>query len=223
MGRGHYPSRLKAPRLDPETVERYRMVWPNLLLHERPESFPPVTSLGLFGADGPLELDLGCGTGDFVCALAARRRDVFHLGIDSARKPLDHGVQTAAQMGLENVRFLHADAHLVARRLLPRSIANVYIHFPVPFRAARERKRRIYSPSMLSHLHRALSPGGRLSFITDDETAAREFRRAVESEGNLRYVPREEWRLEFTPELKSPYHKLWEERGHEIWRCELAP
>lgn len=223
MGRGHYPSRLKAPRLDPETIQRYRMVWPSLTLYERPESFPPVTSLNLFGADGPLALDLGCGTGEFICALAARLTGVFHLGVDYARKPLDRGVQAASRMGLENVRFLHADAHLLAPILQTGSIANVYIHFPVPFRAARERKRRIYSPSMLSHLRRALVDDGRLSFITDDETAAREFRRAVESEGGFRYVPREEWQLEFTNDLKSPYHRLWEERGHEIWRCELAP
>ncbi|HZI19865.1 MAG TPA: methyltransferase domain-containing protein [Pyrinomonadaceae bacterium] len=221
MARGQYLTRLQARRLDPQTAAFYRMWWPSRQLYERPEQFPPLTALSLFGAGGPLTLEIGCGAGEFLCALASRDAAGFHLGVDTARKPLDHAAATAAEMELSNVRFLQADVKLLAPLLAAGSLASVFIHFPVPFSVSRQRKHQTYSPYVFDHLHRALIPGGRVSLLTDDRDVSRQVARAIGRDARFRLIPPDEWRFTFDEELKSSYHRRWERRGRDIFRHEI--
>jgi tRNA (guanine-N7-)-methyltransferase len=221
MARGQYLTRLAARPLDPQTAERYRPWWPSRLLHERPEQFPPVSAPTFFGAEGALALEIGCGAGEFLCALAARDPGAFHLGVDTARKPLDHAAASAAARGLPNVRFLQADVKLLAPLLAPETLSSVFIHFPVPFSLSRRRKHRTYSPEVFGHLRRALLPRARVSLLTDDEGVYLEVARFAERDEGFRLVPPAEWRLVFDEELKSAYHRRWEARGRVIRRAEV--
>jgi len=221
MARGQYLTRLSARPLDPETAGRYRMWWPSRELYERPDEFPPLTAEALFGADAPLVLEIGCGAGEFLCALAARDAAAYHLGVDTARKPLDHAAASAAEAGLSNVRFLQADMKLLAPLLAPASLASVFIHFPVPFSVSRQRKHQTYSPFIFEHLHRALLPGGRVSLLTDDREVSVQVARHVRRDGRFRLVPPEGWRFTFEDALKSSYHRRWERRGRPIFRHEV--
>lgn len=197
------------------------MWWPSRQLYERPEQFPPLTSLSLFGGEGPLVLEIGCGAGEFLCALAARDAGSFHLGVDTARKPLDHAAATAAERNLSNARFLQADMKLLAPLLAPDSLAGVFIHFPVPFSVSRLRKHQTYSPYIFDHLHRALLPRARVSLLTDDEDVYLQVSRFAARDLRFRLVPPPEWRFVFDDELKSSYHRRWELRGRVIHRAEI--
>lgn len=221
MARGQYLTRLAARPLDAETAERYRLRWPSRLLYERPEQFPPVSALSLFDAEGPLALEIGCGAGEFLCALAAREPGAFHLGVDTARKPLDHAAASAAARGLPNVRFLQADMKLLAPLLAPESLSSVFLHFPVPFSVSRRRKHQTYSPEVFGRLRRALVPRARVSLLTDDEDVYLQVARFVAGDGGFRLVPPSEWRYAFDEGLKSSYHRRWEARGRAIRRAEI--
>jgi tRNA (guanine-N7-)-methyltransferase len=221
MARGQYLTRLSARRLEPQTAELYRMWWPSRQLYERPEEFPPLTARTFFGTEGPLVLEIGCGAGEFLCALAGHDSSGFHLGIDTARKPLDHAAATAAGLGLTNIRFLQADMKLLAPLLVTESLASVFIHFPVPFSVSRQRKHQTYSPYIFEHLHRALVPGGRVSLLTDDREVSTQVARAVGRDERFRLVRPEEWRFCFDDALKSSYHRRWERRGRAIYRQEI--
>jgi tRNA (guanine-N7-)-methyltransferase len=221
MARGQYLTRLPARRLDSQTAGFYRMWWPSQRLYERPEEFPPLTTAALFEACGPLVLEIGCGAGEFLCALAARDAGCFHLGVDTARKPLDHAAATAAELELRNVRFLQADMKLLAPLLAPESLAAVFLHFPVPFSVSRQRKHQTYSPYIFGHLHRALSPGGRISLLTDDRDVSTQVERHISRDERFRLVPADQWRFTFDDALKSSYHRRWERRGRAIHRHEI--
>jgi tRNA (guanine-N7-)-methyltransferase len=221
MPRGRYPSRRAAPELDPLILDRYRLFWPDRDLYLTPERFPAPTAEALFGRAAPLALDLGCSTGEFLCALAAREPDVCFLGIDLARKPLEHAVANAVARGLDNIRFIQADLRLVVPRIPPESVARIYLHFPVPFQTTGRRKHRTYAPEQLDTLRRPLAPGGRLSLMSDNPEVAAEIAAFVEGGRSFRALPPEQWRLQFDDELKSPYHRRWEARERTIWRWEL--
>jgi tRNA (guanine-N7-)-methyltransferase len=197
------------------------MWWPSRRLYEQPEEFPPLTARALFGVEAPLVLEIGCGAGEFLCALAARDASGFHLGVDTARKPLDHAAATAAELGLTNLRFLQADMKLLAPLLAPESLASIFIHFPVPFSVSRQRKHQTYSPYIFEHLHRALLPTGRISLLTDDGDVVKQVERAIALDERFHLVPSEEWRFDFDEQLKSSYHRRWERRGRPIYRREI--
>ncbi len=221
MPRGRYPARLTLPQIDPIILDHYRLFWPDRDLYHHPERFPAPTAPALFGLDAPLAIDLGCSTAEFLCELAAREPAVCFLGIDIARKPLEHAVLKASERGLRNTRFLQAELTLVIPRLPPASVARAYLHFPVPFHTTGRRKHRIYSAEQLVRLSEALAPGGRLSLMSDDPQVAEEMAAFAESDTPLRALPPEQWRLHFDDALKSPYHRRWEARGRTIWRWEL--
>lgn len=64
----------------------------------------------IFGRKAPLHVDLGCGDGSFLCALAQRMADKNFLGIER----LLHRVRTSARKAavLENVRLLRVESFM---------------------------------------------------------------------------------------------------------------
>jgi tRNA (guanine-N7-)-methyltransferase len=221
MGRGRYPARLKVAPPPPELAARYFLAWRSSELYARPEAFPHLSSAALFGDERPLELDIGCATGDLVLALARQRPDANYLGLDIVAKPLWRAVERAAAEDRANVRFLHADARLAYAKIPDSALRAAYVHFPAPLLASRQRNQLLISPAMLAAMERCLVPGGLLSVMTDQEPLYAELLRLLPGAPGLRMAAPEEWSVEMSELLKSHYHKRWEARGRQIWRAEL--
>jgi tRNA (guanine-N7-)-methyltransferase len=222
MGRGRYPARLKVGPPPPELAARYLLTWRSRELYARPEAFPPISSPALFGDERPLELDIGCATGDLVLALARLRPQANYLGLDIVAKPVWRAVERVAEEGLPNVRFLQADARLAYRRIPDGALRAAYVHFPAPLLANRQRNQLLISPPLLATMERALAPGGILSVMTDQEGVWEALRALLSGAPGLRLAPPEEWSVTMTELLKSHYHRRWEARGRSIWRAELV-
>ncbi len=124
----------------------------------------------VFGREGPVEVEIGIGKGRFLLAAAALRPDVLHLGIEWANEYLRIVEQRAAKRGLENVRFVRADAKDVVARAIPdASVRAYYVFYPDPWPKKRHHKRRFFNPSTLAHVARTLQPGGGLHVATDHD------------------------------------------------------
>ncbi len=221
MARGRYPARLNVSPPPPELAARYLRVWPGHALYAGRDGFPAVSSPGLFGDDHPLELDLGCATGDLVLALATMRPEANYVGVDIVGKPLWRAVERAAQAGLSNVQFLQADARLVYGQIPDRALRAAYIHFPAPMLRNSQRKGRLISAPMLAEMQRCLRPGGVLSLMTDQPALFAELQALLPAAPGLAVVPPEHWSVAMTELVKSHYHRRWEERGRPILRTEL--
>ncbi len=221
MGRGRYPARLEVSPPPPDVAARYLLIWPGHEIYTRPEDFPPISSPGLFGDDRPLEIDIGCATGELACALAAARPEANYLGVDISLKPLYRAVEVAADRGLPNLRFLQIDMLLAYRHIPARSLRAAYVHFPAPLLRNRQRKQRLISPALLTHMQRALAPGGTLSFITDQEDLSTELLRLLPAAPSLRLRTPAEYEIAFSDLLKSHYYRRWEAKGRSILRVEL--
>lgn len=122
----------------------------------------------IFGRTAPLEVDLGCGDGSFICALAERNRDRNFLGIEKLAGRVAKTCRKAAS--LENVRVLNVEIAYAVRYLLPpESVATFYLLFPDPWPKRRHHRRRIVSQEFLDSVHRALVAGGLLRIATDEQ------------------------------------------------------
>jgi tRNA (guanine-N7-)-methyltransferase len=144
----------------------------------RPESFrsSPIIELKslverldlekLFGRDAPLHVDLGCGDGSFLCALAQRMPEKNFLGIERLLGRVSSAARKAARIG--NVRLLRMEISYTVRYLLPpASVETFYLLFPDPWPKRRHWQRRIVNESFLRAIGQALVSGGTLYIATD--------------------------------------------------------
>jgi tRNA (guanine-N7-)-methyltransferase len=121
----------------------------------------------IFGRKAPLHVDLGCGDGSFLCALARRMPDKNFLGIER----LLNRVRTSARNAttLDNVRLLRMESFYAVRYLLPpESVERFYLLFPDPWPKRRHHSRRIVTPDFLGSVHGALDKNGSIYIATDD-------------------------------------------------------
>jgi tRNA (guanine-N7-)-methyltransferase len=119
-----------------------------------------------FGRVAPLQVDLGCGEGSFVCELGERHPEKNFLGIERLASRVGKTFRKAAR--IDNVRVLHAETSYAVRYLLPeRSVETFYLLFPDPWPKRRHHRRRIFTPAFLKSVHAALNGDGVLRIATD--------------------------------------------------------
>jgi tRNA (guanine-N7-)-methyltransferase len=207
---------------DEQTAAKYLLHWHTGDLYRAPETFPGLTSQHLFGNVLPMELEIGCGTGEYLCSLAQRNGDVNYVGLDTNLKSLFVAVETAHSLSLDNIRFIKAPVQFVYPLLEGDSLRAVYLHFPDPLLKPKYRKRQILTDEFLQHIHRALAPGGRLSIVTDNKELFDNILAMMEGDTRFERVHTESYAIGFEPVVKSRYQLYWESHNLPILRLELA-
>jgi tRNA (guanine-N7-)-methyltransferase len=170
----------------------------------------------IFRRVAPLVVDLGCGDGSFLAAMAKSHPARNFLGIER----LAGRVRTAARKASElpNVRVLRVETAYAVRYLLPAdSVEAFYLLFPDPWPKRRHRRRRIFTPDFLEALIAALAAGGVLHMATDQRDYFEEMQRLASTFPPLQNTP-----LSETNELPSTtFEKRFLKAGADIYRLEL--
>ncbi len=221
MARQTFLKNVKMPALDEAVLQRYFIHYDAKTLHFSPETYAPITSEHLFGNQQPLEIEVGCGTGEFLCAMAATRPEVNFLGIDIWRKALYRAVEIASSLSLPNIRLLHADFLRLGPLLRPTSARQVYLHFPPPYRRGKFHKQQLFTPTFLDWMDLILVPGGQLSFMTDHEQYFFECLALIEADPRFENVHPERYLKGFSGAEKSRFQRIWERRGLDVLRFEV--
>ena len=121
----------------------------------------------IFGRIAPLHVDLGCGDGSFICALAERVPERNFLGIERLLGRIRSAARKAAMVG--NVRLLRIENSYAVRYLLPAgSVETFYLLFPDPWPKRRHWQRRSVTAEFLGAISLALAENGRFLIATDD-------------------------------------------------------
>lgn len=135
-----------------------------------PTSFAEHVSLdALFShSRAPLEVDLGCGDGSFLAALAAQKPQHNFLGIEQMPGRIRASCRRIDRLKITNARIIRAEITATARDLLPpQSVDRFHLMFPDPWPKRRHHRRRVFTRELLESLDRALKPGGVLHIATD--------------------------------------------------------
>lgn len=120
----------------------------------------------IFGRNVPLHVDLGCGDGSFICALAQRLPEKNFLGIERLLGRIASAARKAAAVA--NVRLLRMENSYAVRYLLPAgSVETFYLLFPDPWPKRRHWRRRSVTGEFLGAISQALAENGRLLIATD--------------------------------------------------------
>jgi tRNA (guanine-N7-)-methyltransferase len=154
-----------------------------------------------FGREAASHLEIGCGNGDTLLALAQTHADNNCLGIEVHRPGLGSLLRRADKLGLRNIRLLNGDATETLALLPPHEFERICVFFPDPWPKKRHHKRRLLQPDFARMLCAKLAAHGRLFLATDWEDYAlqmMEVMRAIPGMINLAGValwsPRPHWR-----------------------------
>lgn len=206
---------------EPQALERYLLFFSNKELFRNPDLFPPLDSPHLFGNDRPLQLEIGCGTADFLCALALENPETNFIGVDVSLKPLFRAIRRAEAHALPNIKFIKGDFKRMRPLLAAGALQAVYLHFPDPHMRQRFRKRRVVSPEFLDAIDRALVPGGRLSIATDHREFFMEMLALIEQDARFAKTHAERYLIGLEAPVKSRFQRIWEGHGLPTLRVEV--
>jgi tRNA (guanine-N7-)-methyltransferase len=153
----------------------------------------PLSAFGVFGAQRPLEVEIGVGKGGFLLEWAAAHPELGLVGVERAHTYLQLAATRAARRGLANVRLLHSTAEdLLFRCLTVASVAAAHVYFPDPWPKKRHHKRRFFTPANVARLAEVLRPGGLLRVKTDHDGYAAVIGEVLDAEPRFEPVEAEQ-------------------------------
>ena len=133
-----------------------------------PTEMQPLDLQKLFPAAAPIELDLGCGDGSFMVALAAEYPDRNFIGVERLVGRVRSACRKIAARQLTNARILRVEIGDAVERLPGHSVDVCHVMFPDPWPKRRHWPRRTVTSEFLSAIVPVLAPGGLLRLTTDD-------------------------------------------------------
>jgi tRNA (guanine-N7-)-methyltransferase len=140
--------------------------------------FRPLALTEMFPRDAAIEVDLGCGDGAYLTALAQQNPDRNFLGIERLRGRVNSACRKILNADLPNARILCVEIRYAVMHLLPaQSVEAFHLMFPDPWPKRRHSSRRLVTNDFLASVHHALIPRGTLQIATDQSDYFREIER----------------------------------------------
>jgi len=121
-----------------------------------------------FDSSRPVELEIGCGNGDAVLAMAESRTEHNFLAVDVHRPGIGKLLIETESRQLTNIGVSDLDINILLTNVIPDgSLFRVMIFFPDPWHKKKHHKRRLIQVPFLSSILTKLIPSGELHIATD--------------------------------------------------------
>jgi tRNA (guanine-N7-)-methyltransferase len=221
MSRGRRIARIKLVPPSPAAAKKYLLEWDNRTLYHAPQDYPKLTSQNLFDQPGPMVLEIGCGTGEFLLNCAQTQPEIKFVGVEISRRAIYNAVNQAEKLGLENIKLIKADIRLLYPLMAPGTWSQIHLNFPDPNYAAGRKKHRIFSPEFLDACHYSLTPDGMISVVTDQHPFLLDMLEIAEADPRFKKTHPEPYLEGFSPAQKSRFQSAWERLERSTYRFEL--
>ena len=173
----------------------------------------------IFGMDGELHLEIGCGKGDFILECARRSPDVMFVAVEKYQNVLLLAMEKVRDAGLKNVLFIDADAATLADVFDKDEVGRIYLNFSDPWPPKKRHKRRLTHPNMLAVYDKFLKPGGEIHQKTDN-TGLFEFSLCSFSQfGYILYDITFDLHSTDFDNIMTEYERNFTQQGIKIYRC----
>lgn len=181
----------------------------------------------LFGEERaalPVALEIGCGKGGFVIALAKRTPNVNYLALEKMSNVILTPMEEVKKEGLGNIRFLNIRAECLPCYIPEGSLDLIYLNFSTPLPKLGYATQRLTHRTFLEKYKKLLKKGGRIVQKTDDcdffEFSLEEYKACGFALENVTYNLHEGGNPEWN--IVTEYEQKWVERGLPIHRVEAV-
>lgn len=175
---------------------------------------------GEFGNDWPIDLEIGCGRGDFIMNLASREPGRNYIAMDLKNEVLVYALRKVNEAELTNVRILSMKAEEMDMVFSEGEISRVFINFANPWPKVSQNKRRLTHTRFLSLYRLFLTEDSVIQFKTDDEGLY---------EASLEYFPEAGYEILFQSDdlpvnhpgnIQTEYEAKFRDFGMPIYRID---
>lgn len=175
-----------------------------------------------FGNENPVALEIGCGKGGFVCALAKREPNVNFLALEKMSNVILTPMEEVKKQGLTNIRFLNIRAECLPCYIPENSLDTIYLNFSTPLPKLGYATQRLTHRNFLETYKKLLKPNGKIVQKTDDrdffEFSLEEYAACGYALKNVTYNLHENGNPEWN--IVTEYEQKWVECGLPIHRVE---
>ena len=180
------------------------------------------TVFGEERADLPVALEIGCGKGGFVIALAQANPNVNYLALEKMSNVILTPMEEVKKVGVENVRFLNIRAECLPCYIPEGSLDLIYLNFSTPLPKLGYATQRLTHRNFLEVYKKLLKKGGKILQKTDDrdffEFSLEEYKACGFALENVTYDLHKDGNPEWN--IVTEYESKWVERGLPIHRVE---
>ena len=177
-----------------------------------------------FGNDNPVALEIGCGKGGFVCALAKANPDVNYLALEKMSNVILTPMEEVKKQGIENIRFLNVRAECLPCYIPEGSLDAIYLNFSTPLPKLGYATQRLTHRNFLEKYKKLLKKGGRILQKTDDrdffDFSLEEYRVCGFALENVTFDLHENGNPDWN--IVTEYEQKWVEKGFPIHRVEAV-
>ena len=122
----------------------------------------------VFGNDNPVHIEIGSGKGHFIKGMAEKYPDINFIAVDVIPDVILMGLELTDAGDYPNLRFMIADAGLMADIFEKDEIDRIYLNFSDPWKKKKQAKRRLTHQNFLNVYKKILKKDGEIWFKTDN-------------------------------------------------------
>ena len=123
----------------------------------------------IFNNSNPIEVELGCGYGEYTINLAKKYNSNNYIGIDIKGSRIWKGSKKAEEENLLNVIFLRIRIEKVQEFFSKNELSKIYIIFPDPRPKTRDINKRLVSKKFMLSYYYLLKKNGKIILKTDND------------------------------------------------------
>ena len=167
-----------------------------------------------FDLSRPLEIEVGCGKGQFLTRRAVQNPDCDFLGIERMLERVRLFDGKCRRGKIDNAKVLRLEALYTFHYLLPAHHARkVYVFFPDPWPKKKHHSHRLFGPLFLNALWKRLEIGGRLEFATDHREYFETVKECFAGDSRFEEVPP----MDRPREVWTEFETMFREQGLPIY------
>jgi tRNA (guanine-N7-)-methyltransferase len=175
----------------------------------------------LFNNNNPIELEVGCGMGQFACESAKNRPNINFIALERISNVIVVALERAMEYNCQNLKFINTSAECVTRYMPSHTIARIYLNFATPLPQKRAEKQRLTNVRFLEIYKEILTENGEIHLKTDNKDFFEYSKEELTKSGFLlKNITTDLHNSGFTNNIVTEHEKKFSEMGMPIYRLE---
>lgn len=177
----------------------------------------------IFGNQNPVELEVGCGKGQFISVLAKRNPNINYIAVEMCYDVAVMAAEAVKAENLSNVKFMVMSAEYLLKYFKESSVDRLYLNFSCPFPKNKYAKHRLTAPKFMYMYKKILKENAEIHQKTDNMHF---FEFSIENLSEfgfkLKNISLDLHKSDFEGNIVTEYEKRFTDLGQPIYRLEAV-